>query len=771
MDINIVLILILLFIETILSERRLKKSKRAKSSSSSSSSSISLSSGLTLHFHGKSSSILHQWATEIDRYGGVTHSQATSREQQVISLMNQGLADIQTYHQYQRLAAGTGNVDSGRLLMDYGIGISLSELSSLSDTISRQVFDATVSCNINTINNLIHNENISVDHALDDGMTLLIAASYSGCLGVVEFLINEGSDVEAFGSNGVNALMAAAGKGHEQVIEALVVKGKASINSKHKFADTTALHIAGELGKVSAIKKLCDLGGDIYSRTTVGSTVLHTAAHVGVEDQINSNGTIDAIINYCKFDPNILMNNDTTSLYLAAQFGWVNTTIALLRAGSNVNFYMPIEKYNGDKFVTASRIENYNSLIINSEQSNGASAIHAASEEGHSEVVQILIDFGADINSKTIGVTPLHLAVQYNRSDVVRTLLKNGADVNEVSLLDESTSLYCASGKGLITIMELLLDAGANPHIQQISTGFPLLYSALSGQYEAVKILLKYNVDVNMSTNTGLTSLLAASNQGDIAIMKLLLKAKANPLATTNDGFNILHLLTLSNSKFKTEIMRKLFDFLTHTINTNVVDLLINARDKEGNGIIHYAVSKQDQKLTQFLISREVDVNAKNKMGEFSLFLASMSGNVNIVTSLIKAGCDCNAVTSNGVTPLLAAIDRDHIKVVMALLTRHSSVSIDQSFDENITTNVADVNKGTTNGIMQSPLLYAVVKSKSEIAKILLDSGSYCNIIIATNPNNLNGETLLDYAKRKRDYDMIQVLTNYTQCDPDNIRK
>jgi ankyrin repeat protein len=169
--------------------------------------------------------------------------------------------------------------------------------------------------------------------------------------------------------------------------------------------------------------------------------------------------------------------------------------------------------------------------------------------------------------------------------------------------------------------------------------------------------------------------------------------------------------------------------------------------------------------LTLFLIEKKANLNVKNNLAEVPLFLASSSGNVNIVTSLIRAGCDCNAVTENGITPLLAAIDGNHIKVVTALLTNHKD-------EISHTANLADVNKGTTNGIMQSPLLFSVVKGKNEIAKILLDSGAYCNIIIATNPNNVNdGETLLEFAKRKRDYDMIQVLTNYTQCDPQIIRK
>jgi ankyrin repeat protein len=565
---------------------------------------------------------------------------------------------------------------------------------------------------------MIQEGNIHVDYSSDDGITILIIASSQGCLEIVEFLISEGADVEAVGLNGVSSLMAAAANDHDQVIETLVVKGHADINgNKHKFAATSPLHYAAELGAVNALKKLCELGGNIYSKTTIDSSPLHTAAHVGVEDQKGKNGTIDAIVNHCKFDVNTLMNNDTTALYIASQFGFVQTVSALLDVGADVNFFMPIAKYNGDKFIATRNELDYNAVGVNSETANGASAIHVASEEGHATVVQTLIKFGADMNSKTIGVTPLILATQYNRSSVVRVLIENGADIDDVSLLDGSTAIYCASGKGLIQIMDQLLSAGADPVKKSTSTGFPLLYAALSGQYESVKMLLKYNTDVNMHSNSRITALLAAASRADVDIIKLLLREGANPFATTDEGFNLFHLLTLSKSSFKVKIMRKLIKF-QHKLTSLLYDT-----DKDGNNLLHYATSKQDLKLIQFLIEQEVDINMKNHEGEFPLYIASSLGNSNIVAALLKVeSCDANAVVDAlGITPLLAAIDKNHVKTVLVLLKRNSTaaVSIEGEIMGSATVNVVDVNKGSKEA-MQSPLLYAVIKNRSEIAKILL---------------------------------------------------
>jgi len=476
------------------------------------------------------------------------------------------------------------------------------------------------------------------------------------------------------------------------------------------------------------------------------------------------------------------MNDDTTALYLSSQFGFVNTTIALLQNGANVNFSMPIKKYQGEKFITSiDGNENYNSIGINDERSNGASIIHVASEEGHSKFVQILINYGADINSKSIGVTPLHLAVQYNRSDVVDVLINNHANLNELSLLDGGTPLYHASGKGLIHIIEKLLKAGSDPYIRQSrSDGFPLLYSSLSGQYEAVKTLIKYNVDINMSSKTGLTPLLAASSNGDIAIIKILLKFGANPLAITKDGFTVYHMITLSKNYLKTEIIRKLYNHL-NSLNINN-QILLNMVDMEGNSVLHYTVSQQDLKLTNFFIEKGINIEIKNNDGVTVIYLASSIGNYDIVKSLMKAGCNVNSVIKEGkITPLLAAIDRNYPKVVNLLLTGYiesellitSNLLNDDDLEKKKINKAADPNQGAETKGLQIPLLTAVLKGYASIAKILLDNGAYCSIIIGKNSNNHfnDGETLIDIAKRKRDYDMLQILSSYSICDPELIRK
>src|SRR5438128_2464400 len=60
----------------------------------------------------------------------------------------------------------------------------------------------------------------------------------------------------------------------------------------------------------------------------------------------------------------------------------------------------------------------------------GDSALHYAARYGLTEIVNILVENGADVNAKTIhSYTPLHGATFNGYIDVIKILLENGADV------------------------------------------------------------------------------------------------------------------------------------------------------------------------------------------------------------------------------------------------------------------------------------------------------------------------------------------------------
>lgn len=88
--------------------------------------------------------------------------------------------------------------------------------------------------------------------------------------------------------------------------------------------------------------------------------------------------------------------------------------------------------------------------------------IHIAAEFGYIEIVEALIEKGADINITCLyGKTALHKACQSDKIDIVKILIKNGADVNIKNDIKQ-TALYYALDDGNEEIADILMKNGAN---------------------------------------------------------------------------------------------------------------------------------------------------------------------------------------------------------------------------------------------------------------------------------------------------------------------
>jgi bla regulator protein BlaR1 len=125
-----------------------------------------------------------------------------------------------------------------------------------------------------------------------------------------------------------------------------------------------------------------------------------------------------------------------TALYQSAEQGRMNMVQTLLDSGANVNAVI-----SGD----------------------GTPLIGAA-RAGHRDMVSYLLDRGADINLPSGGDgNPLIMAAREGHTDVVRLLLDRGADVNRIVPGDEN-ALINASAEGQVEMVRLLIARGADVH-------------------------------------------------------------------------------------------------------------------------------------------------------------------------------------------------------------------------------------------------------------------------------------------------------------------
>ena len=705
---------------------------------------VSLSSmGVDLTFRDAAArSVLVGWARELDASAGdVTHAVAMERESTVVDRVNRGEWGSEAYHDYQRMAAGTGNVDSGNLLLEYGLKSSAMALVTSKDrTAIKALHKAVSQCLLEEVRELLRkgsleedaeeDERLSVESTLSDGSTPLLTATYHNCTPVVTYLIEEGADVGAVGAAGVTAVMIAAMRDLPEMIELLITHPSVSsntINIGHKFAANTALHFAAELGSSRAVQTLCRLGADASLQSSVGATPLHVLAYSRKIDEA-SEGQVERIVAAltsaaeCGAAVDGLMGGDTTALYLASQHNKEHVVRALLRAGADARLPMPVAAFKGKKHVatlgTTLAAEDH---MLNSEAANGAEAIHAAVEEGHVGIVRILLEEGgSDINTVNMDTPPLVLAIMYGRKAVVQLLLEEGADVDARSLRDGGTPLYYATQARQQWTIRQLMARGADASLEQLSSGLtPLMLAAVTGHTDCLIAILDG----------------VGAAGGDVV-------AAANLASFIKRGSTALHMAAAAGrSRAAMLLLRR------------GAGQSSDSRDAAGWLPLHHACKGGHVEVAAALLGEGSGASAlANALGsvegESPLALAIMAKSEELVRLLLARGADPNVelvLSFKGrrvrYTMLPLAVDMRSPAIIGLLLEAGVSPQ--------------------SGGDLKSPLLHAVLKGCVECASALLRGGAACRIVVQ---GKRGSETLQGVARSRRDFDMLQLLAAHEEC-------
>jgi ankyrin repeat protein len=155
-------------------------------------------------------------------------------------------------------------------------------------------------------------------------------------------------------------------------------------------------------------------------------------------------------------------------------------------------------------------------------------ALYRASEKGFVEIVQLLLEHGAQVNAQAgEHGTALYRASKKGFVKIVRLLVEHGADVNAQGAR-YGNALQAASANALIEIVKLLLDGGANVNAQGGCFGSALQATSLGGHTKVAELLLEHGADVNAQGGYYGNALQAASYDGSIEVVKLLLEHGAD---------------------------------------------------------------------------------------------------------------------------------------------------------------------------------------------------------------------------------------------------
>ncbi|KAL2867539.1 ankyrin repeat domain-containing protein [Aspergillus lucknowensis] len=259
--------------------------------------------------------------------------------------------------------------------------------------------------------------------------------------------------------------------------------------------------------------------------------------------------------------------------------------------------------------------------------------------------------------------TPLIVATRYRHPELVSVLLEKGADVNSKNTA-QRTALWFAVSDGNMQLVDLLLQ---HPEIKPDEEGdlrnpipyFPPFSRACErGNVAVVKALMaRSDVDVDRWRGSHFPPLYMAAENRCAAVVELLLADdRVNPNATTMIG------ITGLMAAARTGDARSVRAFLRRP----GVD--IHKTGPRGWDALFYAAESGVEAVAEMLLNCGADVHRQANDRSTALHVAAGRGSVAIVQLLLAHGADPSLRDIRNSTPLHRAADRDNPKVVEALL-------------------------------------------------------------------------------------------------------
>ena len=248
----------------------------------------------------------------------------------------------------------------------------------------------------------------------------------------VKLFLAAGMNPNVADSEGVTALMLAAGAGSAAMVDVLL-KAKADVNQRKRFAShSTALAWAVVNDRPDILRALANSGA---SSGTLNQA-FQVAAWAGKTEMLH------------------YLHKQGVDLKNAGGE-------ALIAAAGGYNYGSLEFRGNDNKRVEAIKFLLLLGVDPNSKDKYGGTALHGAAVGGRAAFVRALVDAGANINAKDDkGATPLMRAAQEGRTDVVRVLIERGASVNEKDVDGRTALRYHNKDRGG-EIERMLQNAGA----------------------------------------------------------------------------------------------------------------------------------------------------------------------------------------------------------------------------------------------------------------------------------------------------------------------
>jgi len=345
---------------------------------------------------------------------------------------------------------------------------------------------------------------------------------------------------------------------------------------------------------------------------------------------------------------------------------------------------------------------------INAQCGYYGNALQAASSRGHDQVVQALVDKGADINARggKYSGNALQPPSSIGYDHVVQTLIDKGADINSQGGY-YGNALHAASLGGYNQVVKILLGKGANINAQGGEWRNALQAASLRGHDQVVQTLLDKGADTNSRGGDCGNALQMASFLGYDKVVRLLLNYDAVVNRKDIQGRNPFHLASVGG---RMKIVETLSSFGSDP----------TIMDMQGRNCLHHAASGGCIEIVNWLLKEGFDPNYADRDGWTSLHWAAKNGSVSTIEVLKSAGARSSIEAIEGWTPDSVSIFHHKNTSAMSREDTHSELA-------------AERNTGPPTAAIES------IGDECKVSPGTMQHGCYCDgcLLVSFDLNNL----------------------------------